>query len=94
MTTERILLIAAAAVASLILGRLMQNRQRHLTGLLRQYVDRQKEWVLKRSKAAAMARQAAVTKERGSVEEEAAITDMLHKTPEFAPIESPAPVEA
>ena len=93
MPTERILMIAAAALAAFILVRMMRNRQSRLSGLLRQYVDRQKEWALKRAKAAAMARNAAKTKERSQEDAATVISEMLNATSEPFPEDSPNPVE-
>jgi hypothetical protein len=59
MSLERAIFVAAAVVAGLSLVKLMRRRQNHLTGLLRQYVGRQKEWALKRERAASLALKAA-----------------------------------
>jgi len=85
---ERILLIIAFFLASLALIKLMRARQSQLTGLLTQYVGRQKEWAQKRARAASMAVHAARSKENGPQRETAALAELLNTSLESASLDS------
>ena len=59
MSTEQVIWLAGAALASIFLSKMMRDRQIHLSGLIRKSVEEKLDWTRKRSKALQLARRTA-----------------------------------